>query len=119
MPTAHVEEYKSLFREWSVYISFTLPAGGDFTALSPEPSEIVFSPAESGQSRNVTISIINDVIHEETEQFTVQLSLPSGSTGVVLGQNLATVQILDEDRECCVHSIMHICVYVFAPPFQE
>ena len=33
------------------------------------------------------------------EQFTVQLSLPSGSTGVVLDQDLATIQIVDEDRE--------------------
>ena len=29
----------------------------------------------------------------------MQLSLPSGSTGVVLDQDLATIQIVDEDRE--------------------
>ena len=48
----------------------------------------------------ITIPIINDDIHEEMEQFTVQLSLPSGSTGVVLDQDSTTVQIVDEDREC-------------------
>ena len=74
--------------------------GGDYTALSLEPNELLFSPAQSEQTRMVTILIINDDIREEMEQFTVQLSLPSGSTGVVLDQDTATVQIVDEDREC-------------------
>ena len=77
-----------------------LSAGGDYTALSPEPSELIFPPAQSEQSVTVTIPIINDDIREEMEQFRVQLSLPSGSTGVALDQSSATVQIVDEDREC-------------------
>ena len=48
----------------------------------------------------MSIPIINDDIREEMEQFRVQLSLPSGSTGVALDQSSATVQIVDEDREC-------------------
>ena len=48
----------------------------------------------------VTITITNDNIHEEREQFDVQLSLPSGSTGVVLDPDSATVHIVDEDSEC-------------------
>ena len=60
-------------------------------------SQLTFS-TESSQM--VSIPIINDNIHEEMEQFTVQLSLPSGSTGVVLDQDSATVHIVDEDREC-------------------
>ena len=72
----------------------------DYRALNPEPKELYFSPSQSEQSMTITIPIINNDIHEEIEQFTVQLSLPSGSTGVVLDQVSATVQIVDEDREC-------------------
>ena len=57
-----------------------------------------FSPSET--VRFILIPIINDDIREEMEQFRVQLSLPSGSTGVVLDQSSAIVQIVDEDREC-------------------
>ena len=92
---------------------------GDYTALSPEPNVVVFLPGQSQQSRSVTIPIHNDDVHEEVEQFTVQLSLPSGSAGVVLDQDTATVQIVDEDRECvsveCAVS-MSQCV---CPPQQE
>ena len=75
-----------------------LSVGDDYTLLNPEPYELTFSPLQSEQF--ITISIINDDVHEDMEQFTVQLSLPSGSTGVVLDQDSATVQIADEDREC-------------------
>ena len=66
----------------------------DFVELSVEES---FSLSET--VRYILIPIINDDIREEIEEFTVQLSLPSGSTGVVLDQHSATVQILDEDRK--------------------
>ena len=85
----------------SACIFFSLLSGGsDYISFSSEPIELFFSPAESEQSMNITIPIINDDIREEMEQFTVQLSLPSGSTGVLLDQDSATVQIVDEDREC-------------------
>ena len=91
----------------------------DYTALSPETNEVVFLPDNSQQSRSVTIPIRNDDIHEEMEQFTVQLSLPSGSTGVVLDQDSATVQIVDEDSECPgVVSSVHLH-YFCAPLLQE
>ena len=80
--------------------SSLLSGGSDYISFSSEPIELFFSPAESEQSMNITIPIINDDIREEMEQFTVQLSLPSGSTGVLLDQDTATVQIVDEDREC-------------------
>ena len=70
-------------------------AGVDFVELSVE---VFFSPPET--MHYILITIINDDIQEVMEQFTVQLSLPSGSTGVVLDQDSATVQIVDEDREC-------------------
>jgi len=77
-----------------------LSVGNDYTALSPDPNEVIFLPAQSEQSRTVTIPIINNDVREEIEHFTLQLSLPNGSTGVVLDQNSTTVQIMDEDREC-------------------
>ena len=83
-----------------VCIYYLIPPVGDYTALSPEPNELLFSPGQSLQFRNVTIPIIHDNIREDIEQFTVHLSLPSGSTGVVLDQDTATIQIVDEDREC-------------------
>ena len=79
--------------------SLILPVG-DYTALRPEPIELLFSPGQSVQSRNVTIPIIHDNIREDIEQFTVHLRPSSGSTGVVLDQDTATIQIVDEDREC-------------------
>ena len=69
-------------------------AGVDFVELSVEES---FSPTET--VRYILIPIINDDIREEMEQFFVQLSLPSGSRGVVLDRHLATVWVVDEDRE--------------------
>ena len=76
-----------------------LSVGQDYTSLSPEPIELSFSPTHYSINKIVAIPIINDSVREEVEQFSVQLSLPSGSTGVVLDQDSATVQIVDEDRE--------------------
>ena len=75
-------------------------ANDDYIALSPEPYGIIFLKFHSKPSITITIPIINDNVHEEMEQFTVQLSLPSGSTGVVLDQDSATVHIVDDDSEC-------------------
>ena len=83
-------------RTMYVYVLF-LSVSDDYTALS---SEVSFSPSQSEQFTTITISVINDNIHEKMEQFTVQLSLPSGSTGVVLDQDSATVHIVDDDRQC-------------------
>ena len=43
------------------------------------------------------VPIINDNAFEGSEQFTVRLSLPAGQSGVVLGANMATVEITDEE----------------------
>ena len=91
----------------------------DYGALSPEPIELFFLPAQSEQSVTVFIPIINDDVHEETEQFTVQLSLPGGSTGVVLDQDSATVQIVDEDREYLKVVLNVNFALVCAPLLQE
>ena len=49
------------------------------------------------------VPIINDNIGEGVEQFTARLSVPAGQSGVVLGEDMATVEITDDDRKssCC------------------
>ena len=49
------------------------------------------------------VPIIDDSIGEGVEQFTAQLSVPAGQSGVVLGEDIATVEITDDDRKssCC------------------
>ena len=97
----HTEQSRTITTLIIVCVCFSLsPVDDDYTALSPEPNEVSFLPAQTEQSRTITIPINNDEVREGMEQFTVQLSLPSGSTGVVLDQDSATVQIVDEDREC-------------------
>ena len=49
--------------------------------------------------RYILIPITNDNVREETEEFTVQLSLPDNTTGVVLEVDMAVVRILDDDRK--------------------
>ena len=62
---------------------------------------MTFAPSED--SRIVMVPIIDDNIGEGVEQFTAQLSLPAGQSGVVLGEDEATVEITDDDckSSCC------------------
>ena len=48
--------------------------------------------------RYILIPITNDNVREETEEFTVQLSLPDNTTGVVLEVDMAVVRILDDRK---------------------
>ena len=45
------------------------------------------------------VPILLDNTFEGAEQFTAQLSLPAGQTGVVLGAATTTVEIADDDSE--------------------
>lgn len=66
-------------------------AGGDFTATS---GAITFNPGET--TKTVTIPILDDMIHESTETFGVQLTGATG--GAVIGaQTWAVVTITDND----------------------
>ena len=67
-------------------------AGEDYTTTS---TTVVFPPAETSQV--VMVPILPDDIFEGAEQFTARLSLPAGQSGVVLGANMATVEITDEE----------------------
>ena len=62
---------------------------------------MTFAPSET--SRIVMVPIIDDNVGEGVEQFTARLSVPAGQSGVVLGEDMATVEITDDDRKssCC------------------
>ena len=70
-------------------------AGGeDYTTTSVT---LTFQAADTLQI--VMVPILLDNTFEGTEQFTAWLSLPAGQDGVVLGANMASVAITDDDCE--------------------
>ena len=81
-----------------IYLVFSCTAGQDYTTTS---QTVTFAPSED--SRIVMVPIIDDSIGEGVEQFSAQLSVPTGQSGVVLGANTATVEITDNNRKssCC------------------
>ena len=62
---------------------------------------MTFAPSE--ESRTVNVPIIDDSIGEGLGQFIAQLSVPTGQSGVVLGEDMATVEIIDDDRRSSCH----------------
>ena len=56
---------------------------------------MTFEPTETSQIVMVPIVVDNNL--EGVEQFTAVLSLPAGQIGVVLGADMATVEITDDD----------------------
>ena len=67
----------------------------DFTAISVQ---LIFSPTQNRQT--VSISIINDSIFEDSEEFFVLLTPVSPQSRVRLdGSNTTTVLISDDDSE--------------------
>ena len=71
---------------------------------------MTFAPSET--SRIVMVPIIDDSIGEEVEQFTAQLSVPPGQSGVVLGEDIATVEITDDRKLYRHHGFFHSFCYV-------
>ena len=69
-------------------------AGTDYTTTS-----VTVTIQATVSSQNVMVPIINDSLVEGVEQFSAQLSVPSGQDGVMLGVNTATVEITDDDSE--------------------
>ena len=67
----------------------------DFTAISVQ--ELIFSPTQSRQT--VSISIIDDSILEDVEQFSVMLTQISPLAPVSNSLNSANITISDDDRE--------------------
>ena len=57
---------------------------------------MTFDPSVVGSSV-VRVNIVNDEVVEEREVFTARLRVPSGQSGIVLGQENITVTIVDDD----------------------
>jgi Calx-beta domain len=70
----------------------TASSPGDFTAQSNKT--VSFSPGET--VKQISIPITNDAMPEQTEQFSVSLSSPTG--GATLGKATGTGTIQDEDN---------------------
>ena len=56
---------------------------------------MTFQPTDTSQI--VMVPILDDTNLEGVEQFTALLTLPAGQVGVMLGADMATVEITDED----------------------
>ena len=69
-------------------------AGEDYTTTS---QTVTFQPTET--SLIVMVPILIDNRLEGVEQFTAMLTLPAGQNGVMLGADMATVEITDDDCE--------------------
>ena len=76
-------------------------AGEDYTATSVT---VMFQAAET--SKVVMVPILADDLTDGVEQFTAQLSLPAGQDRVMLGTDMATVEIIDDDCESFIRPAM-------------
>ena len=62
------------------------------------------------------VSIVDDNVVESMEQFTALLSVSAGQSGVGLGVDTATVNIIDGDGKFPCSSdyhVIYLCVFLF------
>ena len=64
---------------------------------------VTFAPNENSQTVSVVLN--DDQLVEDDEDFRGVLALPAGSSGVALGLDVATANILDDDTVC-----KYVCV---------
>ena len=75
---------------------------------------VIFPPTVTSQT--VMVSILDDNVVESMEQFTALLSVPVGQSGVGLGADTATVNIIDGDGKFLYYHVIytkHLCVFFF------
>ena len=70
----------------------TAIAGSDYTAQSGQ----TLTFADGVTSQTISIPILDDMVQESDEDFTISLSSPTG--GATLGNSLSTVTIVDDDN---------------------
>ena len=74
---------------------------------------VTFQPTET--SLIVMVPIVIDSRVEGVERFNAMLSLPTGQVGVVLGADMATVEITDDDCKLAMQVIVDDdCEYFFS-----
>ena len=106
--TCSLEQYrvkqKVLYALHSIYIQvvefwfvFCFPDGDDYTYTYASDS---FDDGDSSDCNSVPI--LSDSIDEEEECFTVSLSTTSSYSGLTINPRIATVCIIDDDRECTI-----------------
>ena len=73
----------------------TYVGSNDFISLNEDLAQF----ATATRRRCVTVQIVNDILYEVNEEFSVSLTLSSASSqaSVRIEQPVATVRILDED----------------------
>ena len=76
-------------------ISASASAPGDYTEVNGHT--LTFSPEERRQTLSITI--IDDTVLEDTEQFSVSMTQSDQRAQVMETQNMTTVMIIDNDGE--------------------
>ena len=71
----------------------TAKTPGDYTPPVLN-SKVTFDPGDT--TKNVPVTIVNDLIFERSETFTLKITTPA-PTGVTLGNDITTVTITDDD----------------------
>ena len=89
----------------------SLPGGEDFIPRNLSSPPILFSP--DVQSRNVSISILQDSAKEEREIFSISLVLISGP-GKINTTDQVNVTILDSECTCFSQMLITTCKYAYA-----
>ena len=90
---AHVDSF--LLLACSMCSALFSTASVDYTRKSVD---LVFGP--SSRKRCALIPVLNDMVPEVPEHFSVFLSMRTPLAGVILTPNNATVVINDDDGEC-------------------
>ena len=99
----------------SNFINFACPlciAVHDYITTS---QRVTFPPTVTSQT--VMVSIVDDNVVESMEQFTALLSVSAGQSGVGLGVDTATVNIIDDGdgKFLCSsdYHVLHLCIFLF------
>lgn len=85
-----------------LYCGLYVLGGSDFVGNTTESA---FTTSET--IHYILIPIINDDVRETDEYFTVEISLPRNSTGVLLDQHVTLVHIIDDDSKFTI-----ICIII-------
>ena len=81
--------------QYKARLVFCFADGNDYTYTYASDS---FDDGDSSDCNSVPI--LSDSIDEEEECFTVSLSTTSSYSGLTINPRIATVCIIDDDREC-------------------